>query len=141
MSARWCASSTITDPAARRASVWSPWFGCNGGVCETFYQAMYDPAGPKVQVDNTVTRNGGMVSRTCRVPNVGEVACSYIDPAKAQGFSGWNVPAWGPSPVSAPFYVLRAQRPRGTGSGCATTPATTPPSAPRSRSPATPAPR
>ncbi|MGZ4726728.1 MAG: hypothetical protein ACXWB2_03325 [Acidimicrobiales bacterium] len=106
MSARWCAASAITDPVQRRASVWAPWFGCNSGACEAFYQAMYDPAGPKVQVDDTVTRNGGMVARTCRVPGFGEVACSYVDPAKAQGFNGWNVPSWGRSPVSAPFYVF-----------------------------------
>ncbi len=105
MSARWCSNSSIADPAQRRAAVWSPWFGCNGGACEAFYQAMYDPAGPKVRVDSTVSRDGGMVDRTCRVANVGQVACSYIDPAKAQGFNGWNIPAWGPSPVSAPFYV------------------------------------
>ena len=106
MSARALLSvSTITDLAQRRASVWTPWHGCNGGVCEAIYQAIYADSGPKVQVDTTVTRNGGMVSRTCRVANVGQVPCSFVDPAKAQGFNGWNVPAWGRSPVSAPFYV------------------------------------
>ena len=105
MSALWCNNSSITDPALHRAAVWAPWYGCRNNVCENFYQAMYDPAGPKVKVDTSVSRNGGMVSRTCRVANVGDVACSYIDPAKAQGFSSWNIPAWGPSPVSAPFYV------------------------------------
>ena len=106
MSARWCAASAISDPAQRRASVWAPWFGCNAGACETFYQAMYDPAGPKVKVDDSVTRDGGMVTRTCRVAGWGDVACAYVDPAKAQGFANWNIPAWGRSPVSAPFYVL-----------------------------------
>ncbi len=106
MSARWCAASTITDPAQRRASVWAPWLGCRNGVCEAFYQAMYDPAGPKVRVDDTVTRTGGMVTRTCRVPGFGDVPCAYVDPAKAEGFSDWRIPSWGRSPVSAPFYVL-----------------------------------
>ncbi len=105
MSARWCASSPTDTPAVRRAYVWSPWFGCRPDVCENFYQAMYDPAGPKVKVDTSVGRDGGMASRSCRVANVGTVACSYVDPSKAQGFSNWNIPAWGPSPVSAPFYV------------------------------------
>ena len=136
MSARWCSNSSITDPALRRAAVWSPWFGCKAGGCETFYQAMYDPAGPKVKVDNSVTRDGGMVSRTCRVPNVGDVACSYIDPAKAQGFSSWNIPAGAP-PVAAPFYVyalngreVRVWLRNDTGYDSTI--------APRSRSPATP---
>ena len=104
MAARWCAASG-TD-AQRRATVWAPWLGCNSGKCETFYQAMYDPAGPKVAVDNNVTRDGGMVSRTCRAPTLGTVACSYVDPSQAQGFSAWNIPAWGRSPVSAPFYAM-----------------------------------
>jgi hypothetical protein len=107
MSARWCSASSATDAAARRASVWAPWHGCGGGVCEAAYQAIYDPAGPKVQVDPTVSRTGGMVARTCRIPNVGNVSCWFVDPARAQGFSGWNIPSWGRSPVSAPFYVFR----------------------------------
>jgi len=106
MSARWCSASAITDPVQRRASVWAPWHGCNAGACETFYQAMYDPAGPKVQVDDSVTRDGGMVTHSCRVDGWGDVPCAYVDPAKAQGFRNWTIPSWGRSPVSAPFYVL-----------------------------------
>ena len=105
MAARWCNASSISDPVQHRASVWSPWLGCDSGRCETFYQAMYSPAGPKVQVDASVTRDGGMVTRTCRVPGVGTVTCSFVDPSQAEGFKAWNVLSWGRSPVSAPFYA------------------------------------
>jgi len=105
MAQRWCASSG-TD-AARRASVWGIWYGCNGGVCENIYATIYDPGTLKVTLDPTVTRGGGTEARTCFVPTVGQVACTFVDPAKAQGYKAWNVPAWGPSPVSAPFYDFR----------------------------------
>ena len=106
MAQRWCSSSG-TD-AARRASVWGIWYGCNGGVCENIYAAIYDPGTLKVTLDPTVTRGGGTEARTCFVPTIGQVACTYVNPARAQGYSAWNVPAWGPSPVSAPFYDFRA---------------------------------
>jgi len=105
MAQRWCGSSG-TD-AARRASVWGIWYGCNGGVCEGIYNTIYDPVTLKVTLDPTVSRGGGTEARTCFVPTVGQVACTYVDPAKAQGYNAWNVPAWGPSPVSAPFYDFR----------------------------------
>ncbi|HEY5155269.1 MAG TPA: hypothetical protein VIJ47_11080 [Acidimicrobiales bacterium] len=106
MAQRWCGSSG-TD-AARRASVWGIWYGCNGGVCESIYNTIYDPVTLKVTLDPTVTRGGGTEARTCFVPTLGQVACTYVDPAKAQGYRAWNLPAWGPSPVSAPFYDFRA---------------------------------
>ncbi len=105
MAQRWCSSSGAD--AARRASVWSIWYGCNGGVCENIYNTIYDPVTLKVSLDPTVTRGGGTEARSCFVPTVGVVACTYVNPAKAQGYSAWNVPAWGPSPVSAPFYDFR----------------------------------
>lgn len=105
MAQRWCASSG-TD-AARRASVWSIWYGCNGGVCENIYATIYDPVTLKVSLDPTVTRGGGTEARSCFVPTVGVVGCTYVDPSRAQGNRGWTIPGFGPSPVSAPFYDFR----------------------------------
>jgi hypothetical protein len=108
MAQRWCSSSALSGDAARRAAVWGIWYGCNGGVCESIYNAVYDPVALKLSVDPTVTRGGGTEARTCLVPGLGQVACTFVDPARAQGYKAWNVVAWGPSPVSAPFYDLRA---------------------------------
>jgi len=105
MAARWCSSSG-TD-AQRRQAVWSPWFGCTSGVCETIYNAIYDPTALKVAVDVGVGRLGGGEVRSCRT-SAGTFPCTYVDPARAQGYKGWAIPAFGPSPVSAPFYVISA---------------------------------
>ncbi|MEI7593279.1 MAG: hypothetical protein WCK41_08690 [Actinomycetes bacterium] len=102
IASRWC-TSTGTD-AERRASVWGMWFGCNSGVCETIYNAIYDPTTLHVNVDPTVSRGGGTTVRNCTVPGLGTVTCTYVDPALAEGSVGWRIPIWGPSPVSAPYY-------------------------------------
>ena len=103
MTARWCNSSG-TD-AQRRKSVWSIWFGCTSGICETIYNAIYDPTTLKVNADASVGRLGGAVVHTCRTPD-GTVSCLYVDPSQAQGYRGWTTQGFGPSPVSAPFYVI-----------------------------------
>jgi hypothetical protein len=103
MAARWCNSSG-TD-AQRRQSVWSIWYGCTSGVCETIYNAVFDPTALKINVDPSVGRLGGAVAHTCRTPD-GTFSCLYVDPSQAQGYRGWLSPAFGPSPVSAPFYVI-----------------------------------
>ena len=36
---------------------------------------------------------------------VGSLILTDVDPARAQGYKGWTNPAFGPSPLSAPFYV------------------------------------
>lgn len=106
---RWCSySGDPTDNAARRKYSWSPWVGCNSNRCETIYGAIFDPDGLKVNLDSAVTRGGGMQARTCRLPDLGTVTCHYVDPAAAQGFEGFAVPRFGPSPISAPFYVIRS---------------------------------
>jgi hypothetical protein len=106
MAARWCSSSG-TD-AQRRKAVWSIWLGCTSGVCETIYNAIYSETTLNVNIDPTVTRGGGTQVRSCYVPTIGIVPCTFVDPALAQGYRGWTIPNWGPSPVSAPFYDLTA---------------------------------
>ena len=106
MASRWCASSG-TD-AQRRQAAWGPWFGCSNGVCETIYNAIYDPTTLNVYVDPAVGRLGGAEARACSVPSLGTVPCTFVDPGRAEGYKAWTIPAWGPSPVSAPFYDFTA---------------------------------
>lgn len=105
---RWCSYSG--DPAnysARRAYAWLPWYGCDGGRCESIFVSIYDPNGLRVNLDSGVSRGGGMQSRTCKVAGIGVVPCKYVSPSMAQGHSAFAKASFGRSPVSAPFYVIR----------------------------------
>jgi hypothetical protein len=69
MANKYCTSGASTA-AGKRASAWAAWFACSTApTCETIYNDIYDSATD--DIDNvpgttTVTRNGGMLSRTCR---------------------------------------------------------------------------
>ena len=92
--------------AARRCGV--PGWVATAGCARTSTPPSTTRSTLKVTLDPTVTRGGGTEARTCFVPTLGQLACTYVNPARAQGYSAWNIPAWGPSPVSAPFYDFRA---------------------------------
>lgn len=108
IASRWCSyTGNPDDVAAHRTFAWKPWHGCDASRCEPIYAAIYDPEGLRLNLDHSVTRLGGVEVRSCRIPGVGTFRCDYADPAKAQGYKGFAVPAFGPSPVSAPFYDIR----------------------------------
>jgi hypothetical protein len=99
MAARWCANPS-------RAYVWAPWFACGSGVCETIYNNIFDGTQLRnITLHPSVTRDGGMEPRTCTI-NGRAVFCWYVDPSRAQGANWWVNPSAGPSPISAPFYVV-----------------------------------
>jgi hypothetical protein len=100
MVSRWCANRS-------RAYVWGPWYGCvSGNICETIYQQIYDGVRLRnITVDALVTRDGGMATRSCRFGSA-IVTCHWVDPSRAQGAKGWASPSAGPTPITAPFYVL-----------------------------------
>jgi FG-GAP-like repeat len=112
MARRWCQATTdpnLTD-AQRRLYAWGPWHACTSStICESIFQELYDASTGQLRNltrDASVSRWGGMEPRSCRLPTVqGEFLCWYVDPARAQGAVGWRSPAFGPSPVTAPFYV------------------------------------
>ncbi len=105
MATRWCNDTADAgNDAARRAKAWAPWGGCGSGVCESIYQAIYDPTTLRVNTDPAVTRTGGMTPKTCSVGGDGTLACWRIDPSSAQGDNAFAVPGFGPTPISAPFY-------------------------------------
>ena len=104
---RWCNDTAdAANPVARRANAWAPWNGCGvaGATCEAIYQTIYSPGTLNVATDPSVTRTGGMVTRTCQISGSLPVTCSRVDPALAQGDAAFAAPGFGPSPVTAPFY-------------------------------------
>jgi hypothetical protein len=108
MSSRWC-NATGTD-AAKRAYAWGPWLECTGGQtgvgsCEAMYASILLSGVFTVNADPSVSSLGGMEQRTCNVAGIGQVACSYVDPSRAQGNKAFTAPGYGPSPLTAPFYV------------------------------------
>ncbi len=106
MATRWCNDTAdVANPAARRTAAWAPWGGCaTNGTCESIYQTIFDPATLHVATDASVTRFGGMVPRTCQIAAGTSVFCVRVDPAQAQGNAAFAKPAFGPTPISAPFY-------------------------------------
>ena len=56
-----------------------------------------------------VNRRGGMVRRTCTgQTRNGSFTCWRVDPARAQGHAAFAARSFGPSPITAPFYVYSA---------------------------------
>jgi len=103
---RFCAS-TATDVMDRMRFAWSPWYACATGatVCISIFNELFvNNTFTNVVRDPSVTRLGGMVARTCRIGGVTELPCHRVDPAAAQGYAAWAIPAAGPTPVSSPFY-------------------------------------
>ena len=103
---RFCAS-TAANVMDRMRFAWAPWYACATGatVCISIFNELFvNNTFTNVVRDPSVGRLGGMVPRTCRIGGVTEVPCHRVDPAAAQGYAAWAIPAAGPTPVSAPFY-------------------------------------
>jgi hypothetical protein len=100
MTQRWCANPT-------RRHVWAPWFGCaSSNICEDIFNVIFDGARLRNLTTHLgVTRDGGMEHRTCRFRGT-VTTCAYVDPNRAQGHRAWASPGAGPSPITAPFYVV-----------------------------------
>lgn len=102
---RWCRQPTL-------AYVWAPWFGCGAGDCRRTYRTIYRRDGDRLvnlDRDPSVHRHGGAQRRRCTgVTRPGEFTCWRVDPARAQGHDAFAAPGYGPSPISAPFYVYLA---------------------------------
>ena len=99
---RWCANPSL-------AYVWAPWAACRGDACAAVYAEIYDAGAGQLRSlvrDAAVTREGGMEATTCRTASLPDsFPCWRVDPAAAEGARGWTNPNFGPSPVTAPFYV------------------------------------
>ncbi|MBY5161211.1 FG-GAP-like repeat-containing protein [Salsipaludibacter albus] len=99
---RWCTSPSFS-------TVWAPWYACRNNTCKTIYDQLVDGSGRLVgvDVDSSVARRGGMEAHTCTLGTSSTFRCWYVDPARAQGYRGFAVAAFGPSPVTAPFLGWR----------------------------------
>ena len=117
---RYCnpPSSIARDDVSLRRYSWGPWYGCSTGSgwnCEGLYQQLYENEALDTAVDDRVSRFGGMEQRSCDVAGLGAgLTCWYVDPARAQGSTGWRSGTYNPSnpnsytPLPKPFYVLEA---------------------------------
>ena len=118
MQARWCGATGTA--AERRQQSWRPWWydtNNNGTsdscpICEAFYQDLVANDGPNLVAG--IGPMGGVEQRVCEVPVGTEVACWFVDPARAEGATAWRFsPVDGgsntvaPTPLSAPFYVVK----------------------------------
>ncbi|MGC9400797.1 MAG: vWA domain-containing protein [Anaerolineae bacterium] len=108
MASRWCRSEATT-PEGKRAFAWGRWHACDAGDCEEWFGAHYDGQTGELSLpnrDESVGIFGGMDSRLCRLSETGELfRCWHVDPSQAEGYTGWTAPGFGPSPLTAPFYV------------------------------------
>ena len=117
---RWCNApeNRLTSPELRRAYAWGPWFGCSSGAnsnCEARFQQLVTAGSLNTAQDFGVDRFGGMQRRTCDIAGLGTgVTCWYVNPANAQGSTGWKGLTYDPArpnfvtPLPKPFYVVRA---------------------------------
>ncbi len=115
---RYCnpPSGVARDDVSLRRYSWGPWYGCStssGWNCEQLYQQLYENEALDTAVDDRVGRYGGMEQRTCDVAGLGSgLTCWYVDPARAQGSTGWRSGTYNPTnpnsftPLPRPFYVV-----------------------------------
>ena len=108
MADRYCRSTSTGS--SRRSYVWRPWYGCGGGRCEAIFHEIFNGSRlTGVNRQSGISRGGGMKETTCTGPgHRGPFTCWRVDPKKAQGYGGFAVPAFGPTPITAPFYVYTA---------------------------------
>jgi hypothetical protein len=113
MSSGYC-NNPSTDPLAKMRSGWAPWYYCASTtqtICPDLLNTIFDGTNLLVGRDNSVSATGGMAYRTCYVAGIGNVFCAYVDPSRAQGYTGWNRPPVNgvpPTPIAKPFYVFTA---------------------------------
>jgi hypothetical protein len=116
---RWCnaPANRQATPQLRRQYAWGPWFGCSAGnttACEDLYNSIDTNGMVNIGFDPSVTRTGGMQSRTCSIRGIGDgLACAYINPAFAEGSRGWQGGTYDGrtnyvTPLPKPFYDVRA---------------------------------
>jgi hypothetical protein len=105
MAARWCTNPTLSY-------VWAPWYGCGSQTCKDIYDTIYRLRTDRlvnVTRDATVHARGGMVRHTCTgVARSGRFTCWRVDPRQAEGHAAFAAPGYGPTPITAPFYVYVA---------------------------------
>ncbi|MGQ0832710.1 MAG: FG-GAP repeat domain-containing protein [Microthrixaceae bacterium] len=112
MAGAWCAATGTA--AQRRQAAWQPWWAgdpsCSG--CETAYQDLVATGGPSLV--SGISATGGMVQRSCTIDAGPAEPCWFVDPAVAEGATGWRFqpdgygdPTRAPTPLSYPFYVLK----------------------------------
>jgi hypothetical protein len=107
----WADPVTYPTDVARRARAWSPWVACRGAsnACETIFNEIFNGS---TLVNLTrfanVSRTGGLIARSCRIASGATVGCWFADPARAEGNNAWTASGFGPSPLTAPFYVYEA---------------------------------
>lgn len=89
--------------------VWADWFACQRFDCAETYVEIYDPATDTLQnLDRTaIAATGGMQYRLCRFGGV-DHTCGWIDPGLAEGNAAFAVDAFGPAPITTPFYAMRS---------------------------------
>ncbi|MCU0269451.1 MAG: hypothetical protein MUF83_12510 [Acidimicrobiales bacterium] len=102
IASRWCVNPTWAYALA-------PWYYCGTTtICQDNYRAVFNGTSLTVRSDPTTTRYGGMQQRSCTVAGLGAVTCWFVDPSQAQGHDVFNLPNFGPAPISAPFYVVES---------------------------------
>ncbi len=117
MATRYCLRRNQGYSAASaRDYAWGPWYGCDAGSCETFFNGHRTSGGgiTGIYTTSSVERYGGVQWRTCSIFGNGSTfTCWYVKPANAQGYNGFAV--WTPldggtagsgtSPITHPFYT------------------------------------
>jgi hypothetical protein len=118
---RWCAWTPTTGLTRFQYTV-QPWHGCDdetgaGNRCLGIFNHHFranDPARldddgiAAITLQPGVTRLGGARYTTCLL--AGETSprlCMFVDPATAQGSRAWAATSGLPTPLAAPFYVIR----------------------------------
>jgi len=107
----------IADLLCSGSNPYGPWYGCNGGACQTDYNQIYDPSGLQdMNTTASIDNYGGTVLHSCRgytppqVPPLPTFSCRYVKPADAQGYVGsWTGTPNGDNtahmlPLALPFY-------------------------------------
>lgn len=114
MATRYCnARASGSTDAASRSAAWRPWVACrSNNACENIFQTIYvGPTSPlEVETDSSVGLVGGVVPSTCAPPGMAPRSCVRVDPARAEGYTGWRGTPGGSSnvaPLSHPFDVVK----------------------------------
>lgn len=112
MTTRYCNAKNAgqSDTAARNAA-WSPWHACRNGTCHSIFASIYRGRDQALAIEKVagIDVTGGVVVRSCTPPGMTARTCHHVDPAAAQGYTGWRGSPAGTSsiaPLSHPFDVV-----------------------------------